>query len=160
MSSSSLFRSLQIKFKRKSIVVGVQKWPNCCIITFSLFIQFKRKSIESQMGGNMNPKLEVLKNHFQIFNDFSLFVFIRVQSWFQNHLIFNLTKMFEILFIQMLRFSVTNSKNSKKLFVNYFFVIIMCRGNGGILELCIRKKWTNNLLDVEIPRKCKSKLVF
>ena len=36
----------------------------------------------------------------------------------------------------------------------------MCRGNGGIQELCIRKKWTNNLLDVEIPRKCKSKLVF
>ena len=136
----------------------MQKRPNCCIITF--FIQFKRKSIESQMGGNMNPKLEVLKNRFQIFNDFSLFVFIRVQSWFSNHLIFNLTKMFEILFIQMLRFSVTNSKNSKKLFVNYFFIIIMCRGNGGIQELCIRKKWTNNLLDVEIPRKCKSKLVF
>ena len=24
----------------------------------------------------------------------------------------------------------------------------------------LEKKWTNNLLDVEIPRKCKSKLVF
>ena len=73
------------------------------------------------MGGNMNPKLEVLKNHFQIFNDFSLFVFIRVQSWFQNHLIFNLTKMFEILFIQMLRFIRYELEKFEKTFRKLLF---------------------------------------
>ena len=43
MSWSSLFRSLQIQFKRKkSIALGVQRRPNWCVITFFYSIQEKK----------------------------------------------------------------------------------------------------------------------